>query len=163
MALVLAEQVHQWAGDNDAWGVAGGKRALSIQLGEANLRAGLFPRARELFEAIDEKRSDAAQVKDEPDLRFERGYAETLFQLGELSSALLHFNRLATALSPTDPVRWKSLLRDLQCRTSLAHPPAGIINVIEQQRFFHPELGGPQFAPQFEKLKRENQRRMDGA
>ncbi|MCH7591366.1 MAG: hypothetical protein IH989_01110 [Planctomycetes bacterium] len=163
MALVLAEQVHQWASENDAWDVAGGKRALSLQLAEANLRAGMLPRAKQLFQALDQKSDAAAQVKNSPDLRFELGYAETLFQLGELASALPHFNRLATALSPTDPVRWKSLLRDLQCRTSLAHPPAGIISVIEQQRFFHSELGGPQFAPQFEKLKRENQRRLDGA
>ena len=169
MALVLANQVHQWATDkagllvdHDAWDVAGGKRAMSLQLAEANLRAGMLPRAKQLFQALDEKSEAAAQDENMPDLRFELGYAETLFQLGELASALPRFNRLATALAPTDPVRWKALLRDLQCRTSLAHPPEGIISVIEQQRFFHPELGGPQFAPQFEKLKRENQRRIDG-
>ncbi len=163
MALVLAQQVHQWASDNDAWEVAGGRRALALQLAEAHLRARMFPRAKQLFQALDEKSNTTAQAEDKPDLRFELGYAETLFQLGELASALPHFNRLAIALAPTDPVRWKALLRDLQCRTSLAHPPAGIISVIEQQRFFHPELGGPHFAPQFEKLKRENQRRIDGA
>ena len=98
---------------------------------------------------------------DPTTLRALLGYAESLFHLGEWSAALPRFNKLAIALPPADPIRWKSLLRDLQCRTALQHPPRDLINVIEQQRFLYPDLGGPALAPEFEKLQRENQRRSD--
>ena len=95
------------------------------------------------------------------DVRVLLGRAEALFQLGEFSSALPGFNRLAMGLPPADPVRWKALLRDLQCRTALEHAPQGIIKVIQQHKQLYPQLGGPDLAPQFEKLQRENERRLD--
>ena len=91
------------------------------------------------------------------------GLAEAEFQLKKWEVALPRFNALAVGLPATDPRRFKSLLRDLQCRTALKHPPRGILKVIEQQRFLNPDLGGPVLAEEFEKLERENQRRGDGA
>ena len=55
--------------------------------------------------------------------------------------------------------RWRALLRDLQSRTALGHPPRDIIKVIEQQRFLYPELGGPVLKRRFQDLLRENERR----
>lgn len=163
MALVLARQVHQWASNNNVWDVVGGEHTLILQLAEANLRAGQLQRAEELFESLSTDRDGQSEAPPPPDLRFDLGYAETLYRLGKLAAALPHFNRLATALPPTNSIRWKAMLRDLQCRTALREPPQGIINVIEQQKFFHPELGGPKFSPQFEKLLRQNKRRAEGA
>ncbi len=162
MALVLAREVFDWASRNDAADVVGGQRALRLQLAEANLRAGDLAEARALFLLLIDP-DDAATNADPPeDLRLALGYAEVLFELGEFAAALPHFNRLATKLPPTEPDRWRSLLRDLQCRTFLLQPPEGIIQVIQQQRFFHPDLGGPRFASQLQRIQRENQRRADG-
>lgn len=65
-------------------------------------------------------------------------------------------------LPPDEPIRWQSLLRNFQCRAELKQPAEDIIKVLEQQRYLHPELGGPTVAREFEKLLRENQRRVDG-
>ncbi len=81
--------------------------------------------------------------------------------LDDFTAALPQFNRLATGLPPTDAIRWRALLRDLQCRTALDHPATGIVRVIRQQKRLDPDLGGPGIAPQFERLLRDNQRRLD--
>jgi hypothetical protein len=85
-----------------------------------------------------------------------------LYALDRFADALPAFNRLATQLPADEPMRWEALLRDLQCRTALEHSPEGITNVIAQQRQLYPALGGPMLAPQFEKLERENLRRLHG-
>ena len=161
VALVLARQIHDWAARTDLTLDPADRRAMTVQLAEANLRAGRHDRARELFEPLiadEDPSTPPGRVKD---VRVVFGYAEALFQLGEHAKALPEFNRLAIGLPATDPVRWKSLLRDLQCRTALGELPNGIIKVLQQQKHLYPELGGPALAPQFEKLERENTRRLD--
>ena len=139
------------------------QRKAEMALVLANLRTGQLQRSKELFETLMQREDRRPETEQPPDHRFELGYAEVLFQIGELAAALPRFNRLATRLPPTDPVRWRALLRDLQCRTALREPASGIISVIEQQKFFYPDLGGPLFAKEFQKLQRENQRRSDGS
>jgi hypothetical protein len=130
-------------------------------LAEANLLAGRFQRARELFEQCGAGTGDATSMATTNAVSARFGHAEALFQLAEFAEALPEFNRLALELPETDPIRWKSLLRDLECRTALKHPPGDIVRVIEQQRYLFPALGGSRLAPQFERLLRENQRRPD--
>jgi hypothetical protein len=135
---------------------------VGLQLAEAFLRAGRHDPARDLFERIrSEARGGAAGLTPATELRVTAGYAEALFSAGAFELALPEFNRLATRLPADDPRRWSALLRDLQCRAALNHPPEGIIKVIEQQRFLYPGLGGPDLLPQFDKLERESQRRRD--
>ena len=161
VALLLAEQVVAWAERYDSDAAPADRRVLSVHLAEANLHAGRYQRARELFEqcGVPER---TTLPKEPIDLRVMYGYAEAQFQLDEWLLALPWFNALALGLPPADPVRWESLLRDLQCRTALNHPPGDVIKVLEQQRYLYPELGGPYLAKEFEKLQRENQRRVDG-
>ncbi len=161
VALLLAEQVVAWAERYNPDAVPADRLALTVHLAEANLHAGRYQRARELFEQCGVP--EGTTLPKEPvDLRVMFGYAEAQFQLDEWALALPRFNALALGLPPADPVRWESLLRDLQCRTALNHPPGDIIKVLEQQRYLYPELGGPYLAKEFEKLQRENQRRVDG-
>jgi len=160
MALLVARQIHEWAIRSDVVSPLPDHRT-SVQLAEANLRAGHYQRARELFEPFLAANDGLAAPQSSTDVRVVLGHAEALLQLGEFASALPGFNRLAMGLPPTDPIRWKALLRDLQCRTALGHAPQGIIKVIQQHKQLYPELGGPALAPQFEKLQRENERRLD--
>lgn len=160
MALVIARQIHEWTTRPDAVSTSPDPRT-SVQLAEANLRAGRYQRALELFESFLAANDGSSTPRSSTDVRVLLGHAEALFQLGEFGSALPGFNRLAMRLPPADPIRWKALLRDLQCRTALEHPPQGIIKVIHQHKQLYPELGGPDLAPQFEKLQRENERRLD--
>ncbi|MHC4695561.1 MAG: tetratricopeptide repeat protein [Planctomycetota bacterium] len=161
VALVLAKQIVVWADKYTTTSAQTDRRALDVQLAEAYLHAGRFERSRELFGTLVVTDEGSALPTDPTDLRAMLGYAESLFQLGDWSAALPTFNKLAIALPPADPIRWKSLLRDLQCRTALGQPPGDLINVIEQQRFLYPDLGGPALAAEFQKLQRENQRRAD--
>jgi hypothetical protein len=166
-ALLLADQIDAWASRSSETLNPNQRQALAVQLAEANLRADRYDRARELFadvlgltgaEAVSESLADGL-VRNH-DARAVIGYAESVFQLGEHAKALPLFNRLATTLPASEPTRWQSLLRDLQCRTALGEPPAGIIKVIEQQRYLYPELGGARFAKAFGKLLRENKKRV---
>lgn len=161
MALILARQIHDWASRPDSASTAADRRALTVQLAEANLCAGRFERARELFASLLPAKDGPTASEPPGDVRVLLGHAEALFQLEQFAKALPQFNRLATGLPATDPIRWRALLRDLQCRTSSNHPPEGIVKVIRQQKRLYPELGGPVVARQLEKLQRENQRRLD--
>lgn len=162
VALIVARQIAEWDEEHNRNGTASDHRAVKVQLAEAYLRAGENQAAKEQFEALS-MRKDAASNPVEPvDLAVEAGYAEAIYQLHEFDAALPRFNELAVKLPPEDPLRWQCLLRDLQCRTALNEAPAGIIKVIQQQRHLFPELGGSALAGEFERLQRENQRRLDG-
>ncbi|MGD2107973.1 MAG: tetratricopeptide repeat protein [Phycisphaerae bacterium] len=133
----------------------------TLQLAQANLSAGHPDEALVLFESLLEGTGSDGLHRNGVVRQAVVGRAEAHFQLGEYAKALIEFNRLATSLPAEHPVRWRSLLRDLECRTALHEPPAGIIKVIHQQRQLYPDLGGPALTPQFEKLLRENERRAD--
>jgi tetratricopeptide (TPR) repeat protein len=155
-ALMLAEQIDEWASKTDL--PVGQRRALAVQRAEAELRAGEYETARARFArclGVTEGAIDPDQIDD---WRTAMGYAESLFQLGRHEAALPLFNRLALGLTPDQSLYWKMLLRDLQCRTALGHDPRGIIRVIEQKQFTHPDLGGSPYADELERLLRENQR-----
>jgi len=156
LLLLLARHIHEWATNPASRVPAAQRRAVKVQLAEANLWAGRYEQARDQFAAL---RGDGAGGQDQ---RIVFGYAEALFHLGRFEEALAEFNRLVGGLDPSDELRWKALLRDLQCRNALGHDPKGIIKVIEQQKFLYPELGGSELAGRFKRLLRENQRRQDG-
>jgi tetratricopeptide (TPR) repeat protein len=161
MALVLAEQIHEWAKRADRSSTGGEPRVWTVQLAEANLRAGRYARARRLFELLLPTTQKPETGQPENDVRLIFGYAEALYHLGDFGEALPKFNRLATGLPASDPIRWKALLRDLQCRTALDHPARGVVKVIQQQEQLYPYLGGPSVKPQLERLLRANERRID--
>ncbi len=160
-ALAVAEQVEGWVATQGDVLDTSDRIALRCQLAEANLLAGRYARARDLFRELLGAAQRSGSPADEPlgDPRVTYGYAEAQYQLGEYKTALEQFNPLATGMPPAEPLRWKSLLRDLQCRTLLNHPPAGIIKVIQQQKHLYPDLGGPALSPQFQQLLRDNERR----
>jgi len=160
VALLLAEQIHRWATRPESTLPSLDRWAVTVQWAEANLHAGRHEQARSIYESCRSSEGLPSAAADDP--RLTLGYAESLFQLREYAAALTLFNRLATGLPAGDASRWKALLRDLQCRTALGHPAADIVKVIQQQRFLHPDLGGPILAPQFEQLQRENERRVTG-
>lgn len=160
MALVLAQQLSDWVLQSEEASGPFDRFEVALQLAEANLRAGHYRQAVDLFDRL--RRADTGSTSPSPsasDLRVIVGYAESLYRTEAYDKALPEFNRLATTLADRDPRRWSALLRDLQCRTALKHPPEGILKVIQQQRFLHADLGGAGFAPEFEKLQRENERR----
>ena len=155
VAMLLAEQIMAQA-DDDA-----PRYALTLQLAEAYNRSSKWGKARPLLESL--MKGDMTAPDDqapEDDQRLLTAYAEALFQLREYAEALPRFNRLVTNLPPRDQARFAALLRDLQCRTQLGHDAAGIIKVIDQQKYLYPDLGGPHLAEQFEILKRNNERRL---
>ena len=160
VALLLAEQMNAWAEANDEAATSVDRRELRVQLAEANLQAGRYEPARVLFDECASPQDGVTVPANETDLRVSFGQAEALFRLDLFAEALPKFNRLATGLTPTHPIRWKSLLRDLECRTALGEPAAGIIKVIEQQKYLHPELGGSVTTAEFDRLMRDNQRRL---
>ncbi|RME37541.1 MAG: hypothetical protein D6788_09220, partial [Planctomycetota bacterium] len=163
LALLLARQIHQWVEDPGHHEPAPRRRAASIQLAEAFLRAGKAGDARAVFESLahrSEGGRPAEASADRLEPRVDMGLAESLYRLGELRKALPRFNRLARRLPPSDPLRWRALLRDLQCRIALNEPPETIIKVIDQQERLFPELGGADLAAEFHKLRRTAERKL---
>ena len=163
-ALIVARQFDSWSSQHAPPATEEQLRALAVQLAEACLVAGVWEEAHTRFARFleDETGEVGAPESTGQDVRVIGGYAEASYQLGQYEQALPWFNHVAVGLPEDAPARWQALLRDLQCRTALEHPPAGIIRVIDQQEHLHPELGGPQYAAKFKKLRRENQRRLDG-
>jgi hypothetical protein len=157
MAQVLASQIYEWAHRLESSCTPEEKRSAAVQRAEAHLHAGSVDRSLELFDEL--LRAEGSS----PDARVLFGHAQALARRGRFTEALPEFNRLAVGLPANTPLRWSALLEDLRTRTELGHPPQGIINVIEQQKRLYPELGGPTLAGQFEKLLRENRRRLDGS
>jgi tetratricopeptide (TPR) repeat protein len=162
LSLLLAQQIYGWAEQYKDASTPIERRQLTVQLAEANLLAGQYERALELFEQGGAGRKAAAILETPTDVAVAFGHAEALYRLARYAEALPEFNRLAVQLPEADPIRWESLLRDLQCRTELGQPARDVIKVIEQQRYLFPDLGGPPLAEEFEKLLRENQRRPNG-
>jgi len=156
-ALLLAKQITDWSKSADDPAI--NDRLLALQLAEANLRAGFFEQARALFAAhlgVDDKPLDLDAIGDHRALL---GYAESLYKLGKYVPALPLFNHLAVSLPVGDTLHFRMLLRDLQCRTALNHPPEDVIKVIEQKQYLHPDMGGPELKKAFQELLRENRKR----
>ena len=163
-ALLVARQFESWSAAHAPEAIEAQRRAWALQLAEACLAAGVWEEARTRFAWF--LQDEAGQVVEpeaaEAEVPVLAGYAEACYQLGDYERALLWFNHLAVGLPAEAPQRWQALLRDLQCRTALEHPPVGILRVIDQQEHLHPDLGGPRYAEEFKKLRRENRRRLDG-
>jgi len=159
VALMLAEQLNSWADANDSALAGVERRESRLRLAEANMQAGRYEKALAMFDELAVAIDSTALPTGETDIRIAVGQAEALYGMGRFAEALPKFNRLATGLTPNHPIRWKSLLRDLECRTALREPAAGILKVIEQQRYLHPDLGGAAMTVDFERVRRENERR----
>jgi hypothetical protein len=160
-ALLIAEQLHEWAVQAGSALEPDALQRIRLQLAEANLQAARYEKARSLFEQFFPALARSAVPPEweslDPSILF--GYAESLYGTGRFDAALPFFQRLATRLDPSDSLRWKALLRDLQCRTALNHPPDRIIKVIRQQRYLDLHMGGPALAAQFDALLKQNEER----
>ncbi|MCK4660078.1 MAG: hypothetical protein KAV82_11200 [Phycisphaerae bacterium] len=159
-ALLLARQIHRWASGDPSRVGPEQKYAIDVQLAQALLQARRYAEAERAFAAC-----LAADVKRNPnggsnDLRAVTGHAESLYHLGRHEEALPLFYRLCQRLPSGEAMWFRALLRDLQCRTQLGHPPEGIIKVIRQQKFLHNDMGGPELHHQFDALLHRNENRM---
>ncbi len=159
MALLISEQTYIWATRAESSTSAEELKTLATRRAQSHLNAGNLKRARALFQLLLPKGDAATDPPATTDWPVLMGYAEALYGLDEFERALPVFNRLAINVPTAEPLRWKALLRDLQCRSKLKHDPAGIIKVIEQQAYLYPELGGSATATPLRRLQRKNERR----
>lgn len=160
-ALVIAEQLDDWARRRAPSDGTDNRLALSLQLAEANLLAGQFERSADLFEKCIAEETDGAGFTKSKDQRAMMGLAEARFLSEAFADALPIFNRITVGTSTKSRVHWQALLRDLQCRTSLRHPPVGIIKVIAQQLSMDASPLPADIRIEFERLKRRNEARRD--
>lgn len=158
-ALLVAEQIHQWAVHHDPPLEPAHLQDLRLQLAQSHLDAGNLEEARALFVQCAETDAQSSGDGQGPDLRAVRGLGETLYRLKRYEEALPLFNRVVGEAPERSPEWWEALLRDLQCRTKLHHDPEGILTVIAQQQFLNPNLGGEAMKEEFQKLRRTNQQR----
>jgi len=162
LARRLAEHLCTWADRPESRVDAAGRRALKLQLAEALLLSGDPAQARRLFEECGAREALSGQAGEGGDARAIMGLAESYFQTAEHETALPMFNKVATTLSPQYPLRWKALLRDLQCRDALGHDPADIVKVIRNQqvnRYYADPAAGGRYTAAFDNLLKAAQRR----
>jgi len=157
-ALLLAREIDAWARRPDSGIAPAQRRALRVQLAEACLQANEPDRARQLFTECLETDS-ASEAPANQSARTMFGLAEALFQLKRYPDALSLYNRLYRELQPASAVWWQALLGDLRCRTELGDDPQGVVRVIRQHRFLHPDMGGAQLRARFEELLERNRPR----
>lgn len=158
IALRLAQELYDKADGEQA----DNRRAMHKQLALALLEAGQVERAVGEFERLGMGGASLSEQGPAVDVDVLFGYAEALYALERYNEALPRFNELATKLRPKEDLRWRALLLDLKCRTKLGQEPAAIIQVIEQQKFLYPDMGGPERSKEFDELHRRSQRRRHG-
>jgi tetratricopeptide (TPR) repeat protein len=159
-ALLIARQLVQWSQRSDARVAEQDRYAFRVQLGESLLRAGKLDEAKAEFAAclaLDAKRNADGKPHD---ARVLFGHAEAAYRAGNYEAALPEFNQAFRRAPDGDPLWWRALLRDLQCRTALQGDPNDILKVIRQQRTRHPDLGGEAFKRDFDALFEENTKRL---
>jgi hypothetical protein len=171
--LMVARELVAWAARPGRDLSAEQRALLDVQYAESLLHCGFASEAEQAFLrslGVPVPSTDSADSQDpaasplpipeDGDPRAVIGYAESLFAQGRHAAALPLFNRLATRLPPREPMHWRALLRDLECRTELGEPPGGIIQVIRQRESMGSDLGGPAFADKFRSLLTRNERRL---
>lgn len=159
VAVLLAEQLGKFDRPGAATGLMSDERQHDLQLAEALILTRAYARARDVARPLIDPDSAGQTPRDEWDTRARFALGEAYFGLSDHESALKIFNVLATRLPAQHPLRWRALVRDLQCRTALGQAPADILKVIAQQRYLFPELGGPNRTRDFEQLERQNRAR----
>ena len=148
-ALMLAEQIHAWAikatNDIDPKSL----EVVNVQLAEANLETGHLQQALTLFQKAqtDDSKRYADGKAHNP--RILLGLATTLAKLKKHGEALPLFNQVFIELTPDQEEYFAALLGDLTCRVEMGSDKSGIINVIRQHRYLHPDLGGEELKQQF--------------
>lgn len=158
-AVVIARGLYELGQQQPGRFSAESRYAFRLQWADAALDAGQFQDAKRLYgESLAE---DAERSKDRQprDSRALFGSAEAHYQLGEHESALPLFNRVFRGAPRQDRIWWKSLLRDLQCRTALGQDPHSIIKSIQQHKHLSPAMGAPEIRRQFDELLTANERR----
>ncbi len=158
-ALMLARQIREWAVERDPPLPSASLYAVDLQLAESYLRSGEVETALELFGRcldLDSERNGGLPT----DQRAISGRAEALFRVGRYEEAMPLFNRIVRGTSDRPRTWWRSLLRDLQCRTELGAEPSGILKVIRQHRVLDSSMGGPRLREQFDALERVNEQRL---
>lgn len=162
IALQLAQQVSQWANEHAPDLSESDRNALEVQLASAHLEAGDYEVARERFAALRTELNIDKESEHPLAPPLNLGLAQALYGTGDCREALPLFNHLAVTLQPDQRERWLALLRDLQCRDALGEPPETILRVLRQQETLFPRMGGPEFRPEFAKLRRRCEARVDG-
>lgn len=157
MALLLAEELMEWANLPTSDAPVATLYALRLQLAEARVQVGRFAEARVLFEQCMAEDGSGHPDGQARDLRAVFGLGEALYGLGEFADALDLFARIFQESSVKDRRWWHALLRNLQCRTELGHNAAGIVSAIQQQRFLHPRMGGDHLRGQFDVLLQQHE------
>lgn len=161
-ALLFAEQLYRWAQSHTDTMTPPQLNALRLQLAEARLEAGDPAEALPLLNQAEEFDRQQSPDGKAHDPRVLMAMAETLARLKRYGEALPIFNRTYTESAVDAPHRFKALLGDLRCRTELGEDPAGIIEVIRQQRFLSPDMGGEALKRQFAELQERNEARRKG-
>ncbi|MCH7701438.1 MAG: hypothetical protein IID37_07095 [Planctomycetes bacterium] len=160
MALLLAEELMEWANLPTSDAPPATLYALRLQLAEARVQVGRFAEARVLFEQCMAEDGSGHPDGQARDLRVVFGLGEALYGLGEFADALDLFARIFQESSVKDRRWWRALLRNLQCRTELGHDAAGIVSAIQQQRFLYPRMGGDHLRGQFEALLKHHESKL---
>lgn len=159
-ALLFAEQLYAWAASAAQNAPPKDLHALRLQLAEAHVEAGNAEQALKLLDetaAFDAKRQPDGQVHDP---RILLAQARALALQRRWSEALPVFNRVFREAPVGAQYRFTALLGDLACRTELGEPAEQIVNIIRQQRFLEPDLGGEHLKAQFAALQARNEARM---
>lgn len=160
-AVVIADGIYEVAQRGGASFGPEAVYALRLQLAESALEAGDAARAGVLFRecvAEDGRRHEDGEARDS---RAIFGSAESYYQLEDYAAALPLFNRVFRGAKRGESIWWRSLLRDLQCRTQLQEDPAGIVKAILQHKYFDREMGGRELRRKFDALLTANERRVE--
>lgn len=161
-SLSLARKLHDWARSHPNLLGGASLESFQVRLAGAFLMAGDHERALELVSEI--LPDDPSQVSGvRVNLEALNCYAESLYQLGRYEEAQPVFYRLWGIHTEGGDYWWLALLRSLQCHTEMGSPPGRLVQEIRRLRYTRPDMGGPRFEPQFDRLEQINTQRKAGS
>lgn len=159
-AAKLADRLLTWAGKHDDRLSPAERLTVSVWRAWALLESG---QAAEALAAYDDAARAGPEVLPANSALFVEirlGRAECLLAMGQPAEALPIFDETLKRVPEQSPYWWRAYVRALECHTRMAGGPEKaqeIVQSIRQQRRLFPELGGPRWARELQRIEGENE------
>lgn len=155
-AASLAARLLEWAKAHPGRLSPAEMLTVSIWQARATLEAGHAREALTVYDRAGKAPPDLLPADSAPAVEIRLGRAECLLALEKPAEALPVFNELLSAVPEQSPNWWRAYVGTLECHTRLKQAPEQIVQSIRQQRRLFPDLGGPRWARELQRIEEAN-------
>jgi len=159
-AAKLAERLLAWARSHPERMSPAETLTVMVWRAWALLEAGQASEALRLYDQAAQRLAELKNVPDAPvgglQTEVRLGKAECLLAANKPAEALPAFNEMLSQVPEHSPNWWRAYVGTLECHTRLKSDPDQIRRSIQQQRRLFPDLGGPRWKRELERMEKVN-------